>query len=140
MTLLYSIVNFFTCLYCLAPIYIYYFNQAIPWPAHPEFGAFHTGEIPYILANLDKLDRPFTAVDQTVAKQFSGYLANFVRSGNPNAPPLPQWSTVNANGFSAAEILELGKETSMRPLMSPDKLAFWTSYFDSPQSKNAPLF
>jgi hypothetical protein len=29
------------------PVYAYYFDRAIPWPAHPKFGAFHTGEIPY---------------------------------------------------------------------------------------------
>jgi para-nitrobenzyl esterase len=33
-------------------VYTYYFDPAIPWPAHPEFGAFHTGEVPYVFENL----------------------------------------------------------------------------------------
>jgi hypothetical protein len=28
----------------------------------------------------------------------------------------------------------------MRPLMSSEKLAFWTEYLESPQGKNAPMF
>jgi hypothetical protein len=32
--------------------YLYYFERAIPWPDHPEFGAFHTGEGPYVFNNL----------------------------------------------------------------------------------------
>ena len=31
------------------PVFTYYFDRAIPWPQHPEFGAFHTGEIPLLL-------------------------------------------------------------------------------------------
>jgi len=39
------------------PVFTYYFDRAIPWPQHPEFGAFHTGEIPYFFLNLEMLIR-----------------------------------------------------------------------------------
>ena len=39
--------------------YEYFFDRAIPWPEHPEFGAFHTGEVPYVFNNIKMLrDHP----------------------------------------------------------------------------------
>jgi para-nitrobenzyl esterase len=29
--------------------YGYYFDRAIPWPEHPEYGAFHTAKYPVYL-------------------------------------------------------------------------------------------
>src|SRR4029434_1972845 len=34
-------------------IYTYFFDRVIPWPAHPEFGAFHTSEVPYVFKTID---------------------------------------------------------------------------------------
>jgi para-nitrobenzyl esterase len=118
-------------------IYTYFFNRAIPWPEHPDFQAFHTGEVVYILSNLDKLPRPFADVDRTVAATTSGYLINFVRTGDPNGKGLPRWDAFTANNPAT---LEISGSTRMRPLMEPAKLEFWKNYFESPQSKNAPPF
>ena len=118
-------------------IYTYYFSRAIPWPEHPEFQAFHTGEMVYILSNLYKLPRPFTEVDRTVAAITSGYLVNFVRTGNPNGRGLPKW---DAFVTDPPATLEISASTEMRQVMDPAKLAFWKTYFESPQGKNAPLF
>lgn len=120
-----------------APIYTYYFNQAIPWPEHPEYGSFHSGELLYAFANLDKMNRPFTSVDRRVEAQASQYLVNFIRSGDPNGTGLPTW-----NPFSASEpkTFEFGQTSTMRPLMSEAKLDFWKEYFNSPQARTAPMF
>ena len=74
------------------PMYIYYFDKAIPWPEHPEFGAFHTGEVPYVFNNLRMLDRPWETADSLLAEQISDYWVNFMATGNPNAGGLPQWA------------------------------------------------
>ena len=74
--------------------YMYFFNRGIPWPEHPEFGAFHTGEVPYVFNNLKMLDRPFTEVDTMVADVMSSYWVNFVKTGSPNGEGLPQWGRV----------------------------------------------
>ena len=48
-------------------LYTYYFDRVIPWPAHPEFGAFHTSEVPYVFNTIARIDRPWEPVDKTVA-------------------------------------------------------------------------
>ena len=74
-----------------SPLHTYYFTHALPDPQHPEFGAFHTGEVPYTFRNLDIFDRPFTPVDNVVRDTISGYWRNFVVTGDPNAPGFPKW-------------------------------------------------
>jgi para-nitrobenzyl esterase len=72
-------------------IYTYFFDRAIPWPAHPEFGAFHTGEVPYVFRTIDRIDRPWEPVDRTLADTVSSYWANFAKKGDPNGTGLARW-------------------------------------------------
>jgi para-nitrobenzyl esterase len=94
-------------------IYTYYFDRVIPWPAHPEFGAFHTSEVPYVFNTIAKLDRPWTAVDHRVADQMSSYWSNFAKSGNPNGPGLPAWPAYDP---SAHVTMELGERAGAMPV------------------------
>jgi para-nitrobenzyl esterase len=71
--------------------YAYLFNRAVPWPEHPEFGAFHSADLPYVFDNLRLLDRPWTAVDRALAEAAASYWINFAASGDPNGPGLPGW-------------------------------------------------
>jgi para-nitrobenzyl esterase len=61
------------------------------FPNEPEQGAFHSCEIPYILDNLDAFDWKIGPEDKMVAAMFSGYVINFVKTGNPNSEILPNW-------------------------------------------------
>ncbi|MEJ2108974.1 MAG: carboxylesterase family protein, partial [Acidobacteriota bacterium] len=65
-------------------VFTYYFDRAIPWPEHPEFGAFHSGELPYVFDNLYRMDRSWEALDQTLAGQISSYWTDFAKTGDPN--------------------------------------------------------
>jgi para-nitrobenzyl esterase len=104
------------------PGYVYYFDRAIPWPEHPQFGAFHTGEIPYVFNNLKMLDRPWTHVDTMVADYMSSYWANFVKNGDPNGPDLPVWAPYENGRY---EVMEIGENTGMIPIAGNDeKLEF----------------
>jgi para-nitrobenzyl esterase len=58
-------------------VFIYYFDRGIPWPQHPEFGAFHSGELPYFFLNQKMLDRPWETVDFTLGNTVSNHLINF---------------------------------------------------------------
>jgi len=106
-------------------IYTYYFDRAIPWPEHPEFGAFHTGEIPYVFNNLAKLDRPWEGIDSTVADQVSSYWVNFATAGDPSGPDLGEWPPFSAETHVT---MELGETMGPMPLADPAKVDFWLSF------------
>jgi len=103
-------------------VYTYYFDRAIPWPEHPEFGAFHSGELPYIFNNLHLLDRPWEQIDHSLADQLSSYWINFAKTGDPNSSELPVWPWFNA---SEEKTMLLGAQTAPITIADPDKLIFW---------------
>jgi para-nitrobenzyl esterase len=120
-----------------SPVFTYYFDRAIPWPQHPEFGAFHAGELPYFFKNLKTLDRPFGAVDFNVSETASAYLKEFAAKGDPNGAALPKWPACNP---SVSVTMEIGARIRPMPIAEKYKLNFWIRYFNSPESKNAPIF
>ena len=119
------------------PIYTYYFDRAIPWPEHPEFGAFHSGELPYFFRNLHLMIRPWQPVDFEVSQEASGYLKNFATSGDPNGAGLAPWPRFRP-GYPIT--MHLGVHMGAMPITDPDRLAFWRKYFASPESAHAPIF
>jgi para-nitrobenzyl esterase len=119
------------------PVFTYYFDRGIPWPQHPEFGAFHTGEIPYFFLNLKLIDRPWEQIDFTLANTVSTYLINFATHGDPNGNGVAPWPKIDP---SQPQTMELGARTGAMPLASKEKIDFWTRYFNSPISRSAPPF
>ncbi len=119
------------------PVYTYFFTRAIPWPQQPHFGAFHTGELPYFFENLKVLDRPWEAVDHKVADTVSSYLKDFAAKGDPNEAGLPAWPRIEAG---KPETMELGARMGPLPLADNAREAFWVRYFNSPESRKAPIF
>ena len=101
-------------------VYAYYFDRAIPWPQHPEFGAFHSSDVPYVFRNLSRLDRPWTAADRHLAEVASGYWVQFAKTGNPNSAGLPHWPE-----FSAGEkLMRLGESVDPIDPADPTRRAF----------------
>lgn len=99
--------------------YLYYFDRAIPWPAHPEYGAFHTSEVPYVFHNLKILDRPWEAVDHTLAEMISSYWVHFAAAGDPNGRGLPKWP---ASEGKSVVFMRLGEKPG--PMFLPDKARY----------------
>jgi para-nitrobenzyl esterase len=120
-----------------SPVFAYYFDRAIPWPAHPEFGAFHSGELPYAFGNLDKMDRPWEPIDHTVSKMMMTYWKNMAARGDPNGPSVPRWFPTDP---STPAIMRLGAVCEPMPPAFSAKMDFWRRYFDSEQSKTAGPF
>jgi para-nitrobenzyl esterase len=106
-------------------VYTYYFDHPIPWPAHPEFGAFHSSEVPYIFETLNRLDRPWTDVDWGLSAAMSSYWSNFATTGDPNARGLPGWPAYAPNAHST---MELGDHIGPIPVADPAKLDFFLPY------------
>ncbi|MGB7190125.1 MAG: carboxylesterase family protein [Acidobacteriaceae bacterium] len=120
-----------------SPVYTYFFTQAIPWPQHPEFGAFHSGELPYFFRNLDLMARPWQPMDHHVSDTTSAYLKAFATTGDPNARGLPHWPAVEA---ASPQTMEIGRKMRPMPLASKARYQFWLKYFESDEAKNAPFF
>jgi para-nitrobenzyl esterase len=120
-----------------SPVYIYFFDRAIPWPAHPEFGAFHSGELPYTFGNLNVLDRPWEPVDRKIAHMMMAYWKAMAAAGNPNTAGEPRWEPV---GTSKRDVMRLGADSGPMPAANEARFDFWKKYFESDQSKTAPIF
>ena len=110
-------------------VYTFFFSRPIPWPQHPEFGAFHTAEVPYVFNNLKTLDRPWESADRRLADQMSSYWVNFARTGNPNGKGLPVWAPADWNSRTT---MELGANVGPMPLASPARLEFWQEFLAKP--------
>jgi len=86
--------------------YLYLYDHVEPGPESARWGAFHGAEIPYVFDTLDAApDRPYTTVDRQVAQRMAGHWVNFVKTGNPNGPGLPDWPAFNA---AAPAVMEIG--------------------------------
>ena len=73
-------------------VFVYNFNRKLPaYSAATNFGAFHTGEVPYVFNNLKTVHRPWEDIDVQLADKMSTYWANFAKSGNPNGQTMPYW-------------------------------------------------
>jgi len=80
------------------PVYYYQFNPYIPGPDHP--GPFHSCDLWFWFETLAACWRPYTGKHYDLARQMSGYLVNFVKTGDPNGEDangeqLPLWKTYN---------------------------------------------
>jgi len=84
--------------YGKSPAYAYFFTRRQPYAAGITFvdhdpatvGAYHTGEVPYFLRNLDSLNlfrqtRDWTPQDRALSDTMSGMILSFARSGKPAA-------------------------------------------------------
>jgi para-nitrobenzyl esterase len=89
------------------PVFRYLFSQPPPperdssektditiLPPVP-LGPHHSAEIPYALGNLPLVDaRLWTPADYKASEAMQGYFANFIKTGDPNGPGLPQWTSM----------------------------------------------
>ena len=107
-------------------VYTYDFDHGIPWPEHPEFGAFHSAELPYIFETLKVMDRPWTPEDFKLADTLSSYWSNFAKSGDPNGSGLPKWPAFDPDSHAT---MELGDHVGPIPEADPAKVEFFAGYF-----------
>ena len=99
--------------YNTAPAYIYEFDKVpVPKPDFPDYGAFHTADIPYALGNLHTWNRPWQADDLAMEKMMSSYWLNFIKTGNPNGAGLPKWNAYDASQHS---VMYLANQPANKP-------------------------
>ncbi len=108
------------------PIYPYLYEHPAPSNSPPGWGTFHTSEVPYIFGVLDRTRRPYTEVDERIARQLQDYWLNFIRSGNPNGCGLVRWPRY-APGDT--QVMGIGDAPGARPAVSsPERLAALRAY------------
>lgn len=110
-------------------VYTYYFDHPIPWPRHPQYGVFHSSELPYVFANLSLMPRPWRAVDFRLERQMSSYWLNFAKTGDPNGPELPHWPRFNP---AEPRMMQLGQKMGPMVLTPPRRAAFWRRRLKQP--------
>jgi len=108
-------------------VYTYYFDRVTPWPAHPEFGAFHTSEVPYVFQTIDRVDRPWEPIDRQIAETVSAYWTNFAKTGDPNGDGLAPWPSYAPASHTT---MQLGPHMGTMSTADPDKLAFFAEFFN----------
>ena len=70
------------------PSFCWFFDRKLPGD---DNGAWHSSDLWYWFDTLDNGWRPWEQKDREIARQMSGYLVNFVKTGNPNGEDLPRW-------------------------------------------------
>jgi para-nitrobenzyl esterase len=87
----------------------------------PEYGAYHTAEVPYAYDNLKFVKRPWEPVDYNLADAMSSYWVNFAFAGNPNGKGLAAWSPYNT---SDRKIMVFDKQPTAGSLQDKEELDF----------------
>ena len=102
--------------------YLYQFTY-VPTdkPGFPNYGAFHTSEVPYALHTLALWDRPWKQSDYDVERYMSGYWLNFVKNGNPNGDGLPAWAAYRPE---EPVVMELGIKPEPKPGLYQAEMTF----------------
>ncbi|MEV2214162.1 carboxylesterase family protein [Streptomyces sp. NPDC050997] len=97
-----------------APTWLYHFTRTPPLPPGleltpprdglPDYGVFHTAELPYALDNLDRRPWPWSETDRELARTMADTWARFVETGDPNDGALPVWPV-----FTSSEAMVFGE-------------------------------
>jgi para-nitrobenzyl esterase len=75
-----------------APVYRYRFDRIGPDPSGGnKYGAVHAVEIEYAFNTLDSKKGEWHPEDRRVAETMAQAFANFVKTGSPNGPGVPEW-------------------------------------------------
>jgi para-nitrobenzyl esterase len=102
--------------------YLYeYSHVPVTKPDFPDYGAFHTSEVPFALHTLHLWNRSWREIDFEVEKTMNGYWVNFVKNGNPNGNDLPEWTVYDK---SSGNIMEIGDQPKLSPGLHKSEFDF----------------
>ncbi len=86
------------------PVWEYYFSRH-----NGRLGPWHSGEMIYVYGNLPKGSRLFNETDYALEKNITGYVLNFMKTGDPNGDGLPAWEP----NTGSTRLMEFGDRTEM---------------------------
>ena len=100
-------------IYNRQPAYMYEF-RFVPTdkPGFPNYGAFHTSEVPFAYHTLAYWKRPWQKRDLDMESLMNAYWVNFIKTGNPNGKGLPEWKAYDKD---QGNIMVLDEKIEMKP-------------------------
>jgi len=100
-------------------------------PARPR-GAVHSAEIEYAMGNLatNKV-YAWTPEDDKISEVMQAFFANFVKTGNPNGPGVPQWPA--ANNGPVTQIMRLDLDSHAEPDKTRARYLFLDTMYAKPR-------
>ena len=102
--------------------FIYQFSHVpVKKPDFPDYGAFHTSEVPFALHTLHLWKRPWREVDFAVEKTMNEFWVNFVKTGDPNGNGLPEWVPYTR---SSGDIMDIGDLSRLSPRLYQKEFEF----------------
>lgn len=114
-----------------SPVYRYYYSRPRPHmrdndanAQQPQAqGAVHSAEIEYVMGNLPSNKvYDWTPEDYQVSAIFQGFVANFIKTGNPNGLGLPHWSPFTQG--DTKNVMHIDVETRLREANYEDRYEF----------------
>jgi hypothetical protein len=110
-------------------VYVYRFTRRVPGTGqYAKYGAFHSGEVPYLFDNLKYVNRPWEPIDHQLANTMSTYWVNFVKSGDPNGKGLPEWTIYETR---SKKIMDLGDYCAAKTIPDSSSLNFLYSILNA---------
>jgi para-nitrobenzyl esterase len=102
-----------------------------PAPRPVPRGAVHSAEIEYAMGNLAS-NKVFawTPDDYKVSEVMQAFFANFVKTGNPNGPGLPEWPEVSSTGN--AQVMRIDVESRADPDTKRPRYLFLDALYTNP--------
>jgi para-nitrobenzyl esterase len=98
-------------------------DQNTPKPPQ-AVGAPHACEIEYCMGNLPLVkEYAWTADDYKVSETMLNYFANFIKTGNPNAAKLPEWTAAKA-GDPTPPVMIIDTESRTEKAMNDARYLF----------------
>ncbi|MFC4095734.1 carboxylesterase/lipase family protein [Euzebyella saccharophila] len=98
--------------YNAKPTYVYEFAHVPPdKPNFPNYGAFHTSEVPFALHTLHTWERPWRPEDRDIEDMMATYWTNFAKTGDPNGLGVPVWQSYKK---AAGNVLRISDATQMQ--------------------------
>jgi para-nitrobenzyl esterase len=83
--------------------YVYFFTQR---PLGDDAGAFHSSELWYEFGTLNRSWRPKSEKDYILSRRVVSFWSNFIKTGDPNGPGLPEWKPCKTGDPQVIELCE----------------------------------
>ena len=117
------------------PVYYDVFDPSIPGWDDPK--TFHSSDLWFWFETLAKCWRPFKGFHFDLARHMCNYMANFVKTGDPNGDdadgtPMPRWEPLKSDAPKTMDVItpDLEKLKSEIEILQAERIRQYEAYAD----------